>query len=709
MASVTEGEARLLFGGDVAALTQVVERFAFPRAQPFKLLETLSGRRFGPEMTAWIRIFERWELEAADPADAELKAPGEKQGITALVEGRGAAWLADFIAYFVDAAVVVQEDAMSYLASLAGTESGVCKVYYFHPNDWGLWPTDPSLTTRLYRTLQEEDRPELAHARFEGAEARRRAAALTLYETLAKAEALPALRDPARLWPRVDWLVHALLGVGNDFRRELDRAPPFTAYAEEAPHLAEHPHLGTYWLWAHFFLDNREALQDTLRRTAASEEPALAESRTLITALAAGERVRLGEHDQAALLALRDEIVQRAPIAAFEPAARVRANAFRADLAKESQVEEGARSVLEDAARREPLVREALTLLDHLAVGGAIPPEPAPVHGGLPVDDAVDRLAELMDPRFRPLVRARLERALHVGDSHQDAAWGLLVAWAAAAPDFDTFEGLLKEVGTENLGPRRLRELYRAYGRFDDPRATAFLVAGVRAWLKEMDDWIRMAPDEPLLQLFLRDTLDTHRVIAAVLERASYSAANWTVCVAAAVAAGELKSKRAVPGLRRAVESRLGRVDDGSRAKVVQALVAAEGASSQAFLRSLFDWSLDEWESADEDDKDGHEKDIACYLAGLLTLAPEDPVLLGTARRLLELFLLKLGPKRTPRRDMIAAAAAILAGVRGGEVRPLVDSVVPYRTLAFHETASTRAAAEELRTLADTVTRELEG
>ena len=33
-----------------------------------------------------------------------------------------AAWLADFIAYFVDAAVVVQEDAMSYLASLAGTE-----------------------------------------------------------------------------------------------------------------------------------------------------------------------------------------------------------------------------------------------------------------------------------------------------------------------------------------------------------------------------------------------------------------------------------------------------------------------------------------------------------------------------------------------------------------------------------------------------------
>ena len=709
MALVTEGEARLLFGGDLAALTQVVERFAFTRAQPFKLLETLAGRRFGPEMTAWIRVFERFELEAADPADAELKAPGEKQGITALVQGGGPAWLADFIAYFVDAAVVVQEDAMSYLASLAGTERGVCKVYYFHPNDWGLWPTDASLTARLYRTLQEEDRPELAHARFEGEEARRRAAALTLDDALAKAESLPPLRDPARLWPRVDWLAHALLGVGTDLRRELDRAPPFSAYADEAPHLVTHPHLGTYWLWAHFFLDNRDALQDALRRTAGAEEPTLMESRERVTELLAGARVRLGEHDQAALLALRDEIVERAPLTAFEPAARARANAFKAGLVKESQLEAGARATLEDAARREPLVREALLLLDHLAVGGAIPPEAAPVHGGLPVDDAVDRLAELMDPRFQPLVRARLERSLHVGDSHQDAAWGLLVAWAAVAPDFDAFLGLLEQVGTENLGPRRLRELYRAYGRFDDPRATALLLEGARAWLKEMDDWIRMAPDEPLLQLFLRDTLDTHRVMAAVLERASYSAANWTVSVAAAVAAGELKSKRAIPGLRRAVESRLGRVDDGSRTKVVQALVAAEGPSAQPFLRSLFDWSLDEWESADEDDRDGHERDMACYLSGLLALAPEDPVLLATAERLLELFLLKLGPRRTPRRDIIAAAAAVLAGIRAGEVRALVDRVAPYRRVAFHETASTRAAAEALRTLADTVTRELEG
>jgi len=276
------------------------------------------------------------------------------------------------------------------------------------------------------------------------------------------------------------------------------------------------------------------------------------------------------------------------------------------------------------------------------------------------------------------------------------------------APDFEAFIGLLEEVGTDNLGPRRMKELYRAYGRFDDPRATAFLAAGAKKWLGEMNDWIRMVPDEPLYQLFARDTLETHRVIATLLEKASFSAANWEVAAAAAVAAGELKSKRAVPGLRRAVESRLGRVDDGSRTRVVQALVAADGQACLPLLRSLFEWSLDEWENADEDDAEEHQRDLACYLSGLLALAPEEPRYLAAARRLLELFALKLGPRRTPRRDIIAAAAAILAGIRAGEVRPLVEVVAPYRALDFRETPSTRSAASELRELASAVVQELE-
>lgn len=689
-------------------MEKVVQRFALRRDQPFKLLSTLRGERFGPEMAAWIQIFEDWEMEVADPADAELKAPGEKQSLSALVEAQGPSWIADFIAYFLDAAVIVQQDAMSYLASLAGTAGGASKVYYFHPHDWGLWPTDASITARMYRIVQEEARPELGHVRIEGPEHAEHDAALKLFETLEEGQPLPPLRDPQKLWPRVDWLVQALLGVGTDYRAQLDRAPTFADYANEAPHLATHPHLATYWVLAHHFFDNQEALQDVLRRTEGCEEPVLEQARDFVSDLQAGRRTRLGEHDQAGFAAVKQEILQRAPMSVFEPAAKKRINALKADLAHESELAAGALDDLQDAARREPLVREALMLLDHLSTGGALAPEPAPIHGGLPVDDAIDRLAELMDPRFFGLVKGRLERALMVGDSHQDAAWGLLCAWAAVAPDYDTFLGLLKETGTDNLGPRRMKELYRAHGRFDDPRATELLARGAKTWLSEMNDWIRMIPDEPVLQLLLRDSLPTHRLIAAVLERANYSAANWGVCVAAAKAAGELKSKRAIPGLRRAVELRLGRIDDGSRAVVVKALVAVEGKACLPFMRSLFEWSIDEWENAEEEDREAHLKDLACYLCGLLALAPEDAKVLAVARRLLELLQLKLGKKRTPRRDLIAAAAAILDGIRAGEVRTLVDSVQPYQGLAFRETASTRAAAQQLRTLAEDVVTELQ-
>ncbi|CAN0551860.1 unnamed protein product, partial [Laminaria digitata] len=149
-------------------------------------------------------------------------------------------------------------------------------------------------------------------------------AALKLFETLEEGQPLPPLRDPQKLWPRVDWLVQALLGVGTDYRTQLDRAPTFADYADEAPHLATHPHLATYWVLAHHFFDNQEALQDVLQRTEGCEEPVLEQAREFVQDLQAGRRVRIGEHDQAGFAAVKQEILQRAPMTVFEPAAKKR-------------------------------------------------------------------------------------------------------------------------------------------------------------------------------------------------------------------------------------------------------------------------------------------------------------------------------------------------------------------------------------------------
>ena len=703
--------AREWFGGTEAALESLVRRFAEPRPAPLKLLDTLEGvhgRRFGPEMRAWIRVFERYEMEVADPAYAELKAPGETVGLTGLVEARGPAWIANVAGVLTASTVVLQQDAMSYLASLCGTESGVSKIYYFHPEDWGLWPTDPSLSVRLYRMLAEEDRDTFSKARFEPEEDQRRREALGRYEARTESETLPADWDPARLWPRVDWLLHALLGVGRDWSRELKRAAAFEVWRAEADRIVECPHLAVYWLWSHWFFDNQAALKEARRRLADAFDPVVSESKTQIGLLERKEKVWLGERDTSALWALRARFLEIAPMAVFEDETAARVRARRSVWLKEDALEDSAQTVLQEAAENEPLVREALLLVEHLARGGAVSLGPAPVHGGLALDEAIARLAELMDPRFSPLIRARLERSLHVGDTHQDAGYGLLLAWAALCKTLDAFEAPLLRLGTGQLGPRRMGELYRAYGRFDDPRAVEHLVQGARAWAQEMNDWIRMTPDAPVLELLSRDTLHTHQLIATILEQARFSAANWEVCVAAAVAAGALRSRQAVQGLRRAVELRLGRVDDGSRAKVTHALYLADGKGSLPFLRSLFDWACDEWEAAsDEDDVDGLTKDLACYLAGLLPMAPDEPCIQEVARRLLSLFQLKMGPRRTPKKDFIAAASAILGGIRAGEVRALAGAVTPYRTLEFRETPSIRAAARALRGLAHTVEEEL--
>ncbi len=711
MALVSEAEARALFGGSAERLESIVARFATPRERPIKILGPLSatrGHAFEGELARWIEVFERYEMEVADPAYAELRAPGTKLSLADYVDKRGPSWIADLLGFLSAASVIVQQDEMSFLASWASTPSGSARVYYFHPHDWGLWPTDQSIAARLFRLVDEEEREEFDHVRFTGDEGAHLASALKLFEAVASVEPLPEHLDPARLFVRAEWLTHFLLGAGRDFESSVQRAAPLSRWAVEKTAAQRWPHIATYWLWSHYVFDNRTELAEAFECTRDLVSQVVVESRRTIERLRAGEKVKLSDRDNAALLALVATAVRAAPNEVLGAGARSRLHERLADEEIEHREAHSALAEIEARSDDDALAREALLLLEHLARGGAIPPGPAPIHGGLGVDGAMERLAEVVDDRFRPLILARLERAARVGDTHEGASWGLILAWAHLAPDVQTFEAELDRVGTQNFGPRRLTELYRAYGHFLEPRATQVLATGARAWLREMDDWIRMASDEPLIQLMKRDTLETHEVLAQLLGSASFSAANWDMCVRAAVAAGALESQLALPGLERAVARRLGRIDDGGRASVVQAYAAAAGEGGLAFLREQMEARVADWEMSD-DDEDIFEymKDVACLLAGLLPLAPEDERVIAVARALLGQILVKLAPQRRPRRDVIAAALAVITGVQRGEVRSLRPAVKPFAALEYIETASTRAVSEELRSLARVVCREL--
>ncbi|MEL7240506.1 MAG: hypothetical protein AAGK78_16740, partial [Planctomycetota bacterium] len=276
---------------------------------------------------------------------------------------------------------------------------------------------------------------------------------------------------------------------------------------------------------------NTKDLDAVLSITEKMPSPVVSESRSVIMELRAKQSVKLGDRDRRGFETLRTQLQDMAPRQALTRAAQRRVERRRDRVAQQQGAERSARVELDEAAQSEPTVAEALALIEHLGTGGAAAPASIPLHGGLDVDAAMERLAELMDARFRPLVLMRLERSLKVGDTHRDAGWGLLLAWAAIADSFDEFSGVLDRFGRENLGTRRQRELFRAYGRFDDPRTTRLLAVGAQAWLHEVDDWIRMAPSEPLLQLLKRDTLETHAIIAKLLQTATFSPANWDECV----------------------------------------------------------------------------------------------------------------------------------------------------------------------------------
>jgi hypothetical protein len=676
-------------------LTRVVERIAEPRivAAPLEVPELVNA---SSELRRWARLFETHDLEVVDPSEAELRAPGLFPKFADLIGAPRPSLVADVVAAFTGSSVVVQQSDMSFLASWVGAKDGASRVYYFHPSDWGVWPTDASLSARLFRILQEEDRPEHADRRFEGHEEARYVSALKLYEATVSSDRLPELADPGRLFARSEWLVRALVGAGRPLESALPRAAPLRDFSAESRVLLRHSHLALYWLWAQFFLGNETELSTTIALTAESTHPWVHQVRSWMSAWLEGDRRRLGVRTVSEIAETIDELADVAPPELFGSTRR-RAVRRRRDAASAFDVREAeARDALEARAETDLRIREALDLLDHLRSPGALPPPETPA--GLGVASAVDRLCELLDADFVPLLDLRLERAARVPDSHVDAGWGLLEAAAVLSPDLASFEAKLARVGTSNLGPRRMAELYRAIGRFPDEAATERLLQAAYAWLAEVDDWIRSVPAEPVLEILRRDVLPTHELIAKLLERATFTAANVDVCVEAARAAGRLRSQRAIPGLRRAVSRGLGRISDGGRADVARALYEIEKKDALPIFRARLDALVERWESAEDDDEVWTlQKDLAALMPGALPAVGEDVRVQEVVRSLVGAVSPRLRSARPVAAETLESARALAEGVRRAEQPGLAFRLREWRKLDLVRAPSNRRALERLQ------------
>lgn len=632
-------------GGD--ALERCVEAWSEPRALPLSPYAfSATPPPVGSELARWVAVFARRELEAADPAEVELRAPGDLPPLTELLRGgTGPSTIADLVGAFSAATLIAQQDELSWLASWAPTASGANPVYAFHPDDWGLFSAEASMSLLCLRI-------EIERRRVEGLEVPEvwSAAARAANET---SEPLPAHLEPVRLARRADWIVRALLGL--EFGRSLELAADLEDFERERPLLEEHAHLALHWLCFHGLLGNAAGFEEVCAQVPRGFRY-FDEARDILQSWLLGEPARLGRLDLRAYEALRSDLRSLAPSAALEtPHA----------IAPEAQ----ARLELGESED----VQAFLRIFDHLAYGGA--PGPEPLHGMSEVE-MEEALADKVQADFQPLLEAALQSSLPLPDHDPRAGRGRILAYARLFAALEPFERALERLGgTEALGPRRRDELWRAIASFSDPAAHARIVDGARAFAAEAEDWIRTASKVPWDTLLSRDALETHELVTRCALELAQTPVTLPILVEIARAARRHHIERAVPGLRRAVAGAVGRVDDGSRTELAVAITELDEEAGP-FLSAVLGIVKLEWETAeDEDDALDRARDLACVVGPLLSILPGHLEARAAAAALLARFAVELGPSRVARASTLEALRALVDATGQGEIRAFAPTI----------------------------------
>jgi hypothetical protein len=664
-------QAFALFGPGGAAMRGWVQAWAAPRPERVPI-RGASGLAPSPELAAWMELFETHALETADPAEAELRAPGDLPDLGGLLAGAtGPSAVADLYGRLTASVVIAQQDELAYLASVAGTAAGVSRVFTFHPEDWGLHPSDASISARLHRLARAAafgDRPfgRGALAEVDAERLEREARALERFEAAAAGDPLPAHLDPEPLGQRAEWLVRGWLGL--PLGPSLARAPGPEAYADERSLLESHPHLGLYWLFASALEAAAAPLEGVLAATRAPGCVHLAEARVAVARWVRGHDHALGPFDLAAFEALREAVREARPpgCSASGPRAALMADPEHASF---------------------------LELWDHLAG-----PDPEAPWRGLQGRDLEDALAERARPAHRDLLDQALARAAAVPDHHPRAGRGRILARAAIARDLGELDRALEAAGgTERFGPRRRAEVWRAVARFSSPEARARLARGAASFAREAEDWIRTSSKVPWDALLACDAVETHDLVARFTAAAPLTPVTEPLVVEAARAARAHGIARAVPGLRRAAAGTVGRLDDGSRAEVTWA-VAELDAEGPDFLSALLGIVRAEWEEAeDEEDAERLGWSVAACAGPLLSVAPDHLEARAAAATLLGRLARRLGPGRRPRPEVLEATRALVDGARIGPVRALDKPIRALARLRPEVGPASRPAAERLR------------
>lgn len=611
--------------------TELLKRLVPARPDALDVLGTFEARHGAPlpqgEFRRYLKLAGELDFSPLSHRAIEVLAPDIDSLSERLERG---VYVERIQSLLCASSIIARREDTFFAASWASNADGGSRVYYLHKDKWGMHLARSSIASFVFKMLDLE--PEVYRAgeiseqvisRYR--QARRR------YERDAKARLVrPATLDPERIFGRVEWLIDFFLYVFKGYNvsrweERLAQAAPFSAYSKERGLLVQWPHLAVYWLWSHFLFGNSEALSEARMLLANHPNAAVRESLALIDDVSHGAG-RRGPRERAEKFC--QEIAVDAPERVFSPQRRgQRREARRGEKKALFADEQAALKSLRQAAQLEPSVAEALVLLEELDRG-----EHAEGDARWRSFEPQRRFGELVDMRFEPLLRRRIERGARFTDEHRRATRGVVYAYAQIVERYSRFISVVDEAGVTRFGGDRLSEFYRAVGCFDDRDATQRLLEGAERYVAGGDSAEGTLHKAAFWQLLRRDAPEGQHLITGYLARfdpLSRLADQWT-CINAILAAGRQRLVETHDDILRLVgEVGIGYyTNEEHRGPLLRTLWQTGEDSAfealSALLMGHYARSVEAGPGTDEWAKQTHDE--SCLVAALHMMRPSDPV-----------------------------------------------------------------------------------
>lgn len=202
--------------------------------------------------------------------------------LSSQVRKQDGCWVARVRSIFCGCAQVLRGDEDGWFASLAATPLGCSKAWYVHADDYGDFRNTTargSLSAMLHGVVVNHiENGYVGHDPDDWATGLDTRALDTAAQVFAKSspkDKLPASLDPTALSERADWLIYALLGVGD--AKMVASAGDQAGWRRDRAQVAEWPHLAAYWLAHALILEQPEILRECVGLAAKHSHPAVVE------------------------------------------------------------------------------------------------------------------------------------------------------------------------------------------------------------------------------------------------------------------------------------------------------------------------------------------------------------------------------------------------------------------------------------------------